>query len=429
MRRVRKLVALLLSLAMVLAMSGVAMATSGPATLSGGEVGGYTSPDSPTVQDKSVIIQKELKSDNSDNSVVNAPTMSYTYAITAATGGKTVTDDTSDHANGVAVSVATKPGVVTNLNYTTTLEWTPAEQLNEGSNIKNIVIDFDDVVFTEVGVYRYVITETYSDYASAGVTATTGTHTRYLDVYVKRNDSFTDGLTAAQWDIYGYVCLAADTNVSSATAKTNGFVEVLESSAGAGDGVDPDIYYTYNLTITKTVAGDNYLMNSHSKFPFTVKFENSTVSKNVLPIVSANSYATIGTALTADDINNITAHDPQIGHEGTVTYTGIPSGTKVTVFETNNQAGTTYSVTTTGGDTIFANTLVANPNNSGDVIVNAQTALVTNVSKAIEFTNTLSLISPTGLMFRYGPYVLILICGVVLLFLGVKFMRRNKEED
>ena len=320
--------------------------------------------------------------------------------------------------------------MVDNLSYTTSLTWAPSETLSDGSNVKNIVIDFSNVVFSGNGVYRYVITETPSAYGTTGVKETTGSHTRYLDVYVKKNDSsYTDGLTAAQWDIYGYVCLSTDGNVSPSTAKTNGFVAVAESSSGAGDGVDPDIYYSFNVTISKTVAGDNYLMTTHGKFPFTVKFENETVSGDVLPIVSANSYATTGTALTAGNINSITAHDPLIGHEGTVTYTGIPSGTKVTVFETNNQSGTTYSVTTTGGDTNLNNAAVAAPNASGNAVSNAQTALAANVSKTIAFTNTLTLISPTGLMFRYGPYVLILICGALLLFLGVKFTRRNKEED
>ena len=419
MRRVRKLVALLLSLAMVLAMSGMAMA----ATLTDGEVGGFAPDhvDNPQVQDKSVIIQKELKSDNSDDSTVNAPTMSYSYAITAAAGGNTVTDATGDHTSGVAVTVTTKPGEITNLSYTDSLAWSPAETLDEGSNYKSLTIDFSSVVFSGNGVYRYVITETPSTYATAGVKETTGNHVRYLDVYVKANSNYTNGATADEWDIYGYVCLTADTDVTTSTVKTNGFV--------GSTSYDPDIYYSFNVTISKTVAGDNYLMTTHGKFPFTVTFENATVSSAVLPIVSANNYATTGTALTAGNINDITTHNPQIGHEGSVTYTGIPSGTKVTVFETNDKTGTTYTVTTTGGDTNLANATVANPSNSGNAIANAQTALTANESKTIAFPNTLSLISPTGLMFRYGPYVLILLCGALLLFLGVKFTRRNKEEN
>lgn len=424
MKNIKKIGALVLAVVMIMAMSTTAFATG--ADLTGGEAGTWTAADTPIVQDKTINVKKELKSDNADDSTVNAPTMSYTYAITAATGGNTVVDATTDHANSTAVTVTTKPGITENLTYTTSLSWGPAETLTEGSNYKDIAINFSNVVFTGYGVYRYVITETPATYNIAGVTETTGTHVRYLDVYVKAADGYTDGTTAAQWDIYGYVCMAADSNVTTSTAKTNGFVEVAESSSGAGDGVDPDIYYSYNVTVSKTVSGDTYVQTTHAKFPFTVKFENATVTQNVLPIVSVNnsSYATVGTALTAGNINSITAHDPTIGHEGSVTYTGIPSGTKVTVFETNNQTGTTYSVTTTGGDTNLSAEAVSAPNNSGNAISNAQTALAANTSKTLAFTNTLSLISPTGVTLRIAPYALILAAGIIILLLA----RRRKEE-
>ena len=51
------------------------------------------------------------------------------------------------------------------------------------------------------------------------------------------------------------------------------------------------------------------------------------------------------------------------------------------------------------------------------------------VSHVIAVTNNLQNISPTGLMFRYGPYVLTLLGGILLLFLGVKFLRRSKKEN
>ncbi|MCR5352683.1 MAG: hypothetical protein K6D98_00075 [Clostridiales bacterium] len=444
MKQLKKLGALLLVLVITAAISVTVFAAAD--NLTDGVFGAFNPADTVTLSgDEAIIVLKELVSTNADASTVNAPTISYTYAITAATGGDTITDATSAHDPAASVTVTTKPGVTTGLSYTTSLSWTPAETLTDGSNYKNIEIDFSGVNFGAAGVYRYVITEKPANqttaanitaaYAAAGVTETTGTHVRYLDVYVKPSATYTGAQGADDWDVYGYVCFTNDNDIDatdtgsvepavSAAVKTNGFVEASSASVAA------DIYYSFNVTISKTVQGDTYLQATHAKFPFTVAFENATVTQNVLPIVSVNnaSYATVGTALTAGNINAITAHDPTIGHAGSVTYTGVPSGTKITVYETNNQVGTTYNVSTTGGDTNLTNESVANPNNSGNAIANAQTALVANTDETIAFTNSLLLISPTGYVARIAPYAMIFGGGIALLVLSKKYKREEEEE-
>ena len=441
MKQLTRIAALVLVIAVVTAMSATTVFAAAD-TLTNGVYGAFSTPDTPTVSsEEKILVVKELVSTNADASTVNAPTMSYNYEITAGSSGKEITDATSAHSPATSVTVETKAGITAGLSYTTSLAWTPAETLTDGSNYKNIEIDFSSVNFGAAGVYRYVITEKPANqttaanisaaYAAAGVTETTGTHVRYLDVYVKPSATYTGSQGADDWDVYGYVCFTNNNEIDAtdsstvepdvaAAVKTNGFV--------SASGANPDTYYTFNVTIDKTVSGDTYLMATHGKFPFTVAFENATVTANVLPIVTANSYATTGSALSAGDINAITAHDPTIGHQGTVTYTGIPSGTKVTVYETNNQTGITYSVSASGVDTNFTAESVANPNSSSSAIANAQTALVANSDKAFSFTNTLLLISPTGYVARIAPYTMILGGGIALLLLSRKHKREEEEE-
>lgn len=458
MRRVRKLVALLLSLAMVLAMSGMAMA----ATLTDGEVGGSTTfaTDNPQTQDKSINIKKELTVYNADETSINAPTVTYTYSITAGDAGVKITDATSDHANSTAVTVETKAGIIPNVKVTgssngtanatgvtagntatsvsDTISWTTGGTLTASEsgaqNYQNLNIDFSNVVFGAAGVYRYVITETVPSYAASGVTETTNTtnpHVRYLDVYVRPNPStFTDGLSAADWDIYGYVCLleneeitdAGDTSATGAV-KTNGFV------AGTNDGTAylADSYYTYNLTISKTVTNDNYAKATH-KFPFTVTFANGDITNDVLLSTSETG--------TVEDFTHDAGAPTWTGvakllSGGSIKYIGIPCGTSVQILETNDVTGVTYQVTTVidGATPGTIDAAVATGDTSTVASITTTAGVNDTVAHTIAIDNNLQTISPTGLMFRYGPYVLILLCGALLLFLGVKFMRRNKEEN
>ena len=215
MKNIKKISALVLALVMVLALTATALAD---VALDNGEVGGFTTADMPTVQDKTVILKKELTAYNLNETSIYAPAISYTYAVTAGDANISVTDAASDHAEGVgAVTVPTKAGITTGVTVTGTAEnviaWTNADTLTASTdgtaNTKDLKISFSNVVFTGPGVYRYVITETLTaqednTYVKTGVTETTipgyyedpvnhqvwhaatqGSHVRYLDVYVK----------------------------------------------------------------------------------------------------------------------------------------------------------------------------------------------------------------------------------------------------
>lgn len=286
---------------------------------------------------------------------------------------------------------------------------------------------------------------------------------------------------AGWWTIYGYVCISQQsvatdaggtTNVTPSTTKTNGFVDetVPDPSDPSGTGtVDntADQYHTYNLTIGKTLTGDATMENH--KFPFdatwaagtaTGTFQfivkttgNAEVTKTDVAAAAANAAGSSvnGTAVAAHmkvgGADAVTTADkdgtPKIPHNGTVEYIGIPQAAYATVTETNDVVGTTY--TTTAKETIgsaIATDVVFNAASTAALSSDKKTAttaqtktavyvetLTTGVptadsNYAVQFTNKLAIISPTGYAVRIAPYALMLAAGIVLFLL----MRRRRQE-
>jgi len=413
---------------------------------------------------EAVTINKVIKAYNTgtgDSIAINEPTATYTYTVTAVAvtdPAKTVTD-----ADGVQVNA--KEGIVPGLKVTSTtntagvtagndatnvavtLAYAPTAQFNASKNgvenTKTVTFDFSNVVFTQgTGVYRYLITETVNAYTTAGIVEGSTGHVRYLDVYVKQApaDTFASDSIANKdkWDVYGFA-LFAPTNANIASAlgegiyKTTGFVADQSKTA--------DAYYTYNVTITKNLVNDSF-NNSH-KFPFKVDFTNTSVTANVLPIVSTAATTETVPSLTAGNINDMDVDETSgmaIANGGSVKFTGIPAGTTLKIDEKNDVTGTTYTVTTTStGSAAFVNYSNLNvvsgwaadvANNDNDVTVTLATkANGDNMSNdsdvAVTFTNTLTNISPTGVTLRYAPYLAMMGAGIVALPLSL----RKKEEE
>ena len=461
MKAFKKIGALILAGAMVLGMSVTTFA-EGEVTLTNGEVGGSSTfaTDKPQSQSKSIKIAKELTVYNVDETTINAPTITYAYEVTAGSPGISITDAASDHENSTPVTVATKAGNLTGLKVNGTvgvtgnIAWSPTETVTANTtgaeNLKYLTIDFSDVVFGAAGVYRYVITETphsgVDTYAATGVTETTSAtnpHVRYLDVYVRPATSgFTNGTVAADWDIYGYVCMleseeitdAGDTATTGAV-KTNGFV------SGTNDSTAylADQYYTYNVTVSKTVTNDAYAKATHA-FPFTVLFTNATITQPV--DISSSTTGTAGgftdptsAALSANTTKGILT----LKDSSSVKYIGIPNGTQIEVYETNDVAGVTYQVTTTTDGASSAQVDVAVIDGTTPTTAVAQAAtkeayqstkttitptvdVDDDVAHTIAIDNNLQLISPTGVVLRVAPYALMLAAGIALLLIA----RRRK---
>ena len=444
--------AIALAVIMVMAMSIPAFAADADMSGKDGVIGNFTQPDTPTVQGSAVLLYKEITAFNKEASTVKAPTITYNYTIAPGTAGALVKDagGATLHAGGDPVQVAVKAGLTgatisgsaDGTNFTSgKIELTPSITLTTADagakNTFKLKADFSGVSWTGAGVYRYVITETTTaaQKNAAGIADGTSTETRYLDVYVK------DGATAGTYEVYGYVCFQTlgdidGTQSASVTkaAKTEGFVADNGGSAGT-TALTADQYYTFNVTVSKTLTGDQ--ANKNHQFPFNVDFTNASVTA----VIGLDQTTVTGGGITAPlptpaAVSSLDVTGLKMADGASVKYIGVPVGvtaaTTVAVYEKNDVTGTIYksSYKIDGGTEAGAKSISwettgdANKSNTA-TISNITAGADDDVAHTIAFTNALELISPTGLVLRFAPYALMLAAGVVLLLI----FRRRREED
>ena len=131
-----------------------------------------------------------------------------------------------------------------------------------------------------------------------------------------------------------------------------------------------------------------------------------------------------------------------------IVYKGIPAGVDVDVYETNDVNGVTYTVDTYVNDAASVKTdnvdwtttpteaiAQATTKNSYESIKATvdtdkytDTAAGTTAKQTLAITNTLLLISPTGVVMRVAPYALILGAGLMLLLISRKRKVAIEEE-
>ena len=413
-RILRKVASIFVATAMVAALGVSAMAAGMPDT---GIEEGTTVGES---VGNSITLYKGIMPYNSDNLEINAPTISYSFSIAAGEADQEIID-------AAGVKVKTKAGVTGGVSIdSSTCAWTNNDTMTPGTlSTKPFTITFANNVFTSAGVYRYVITDetTAATLAAAGVTRDTNNYdgTRYLDVYVKED--------SGSFVIYGYVCFTTqvdpldDTQGKAAenAVKTQGFVN-KGGESGTGTDTTCDAYYTYNVTVGKTLVNDTE--HNGNKFPFKVTFSNSTITQNIKLSSDISGTADLQAELASASINGLES-TANIAHGGTVKYIGIPCGTTVDVFETNNVSTAAYTSECSGADATV-NSKVISYNEASETASVECTADAEGTSKTVTFTNTLALISPTGVALAILPFVILFTFGVGFLVAGTA---KRKEDE
>lgn len=282
---------------------------------------------------------------------------------------------------------------------------------------QNVVVNLDGVTFDEPGVYRYVLTEE----TQTSPYSNTSSNPLYLDVYIV-NDSGTN------LKIEGYV-LHSDNNAPASNA-TAGTAET--SGNTKADGFENE-YDTKNITVSKTVRGNQASKDKY--FKFTVSISNAIAGDKYVVSYADDSNASTAdgnadTSITANPnaattvINeNVTQPtELTVGSNGTVSQIFyLQDGQSIVIRGLGK--GVTYTVTEAPED--YKPTLnISDTNATISDVVNATGNLNDNVTAA--YTNTREGVIPTGVLLTIAPFAIgILLFGALIIFIIAKRRRNN----
>lgn len=365
--------------------------------------------------DTTITIPKGVTFINEDAVTSNGPgiTFSYTVAPASVTAGQYTVKDADGHITSV------NPGPAAGLSLdSSTLTFGANETFTTSAAgveaTKNLSLSVDTSAFTKPGVYRYVITDTTAkaDLFAAGITRDDNYQTtRFIDVFIKRDAS-------NNFVVAGYALKttndSTDGSTDPATPKDPGFV----SSSDVEDGTpaDTDRYETYNVTVTKQVAGT--MGDVEHEFPFAITVANQgkafkSAKGNVATASAATAATTtaLSTALKHGETYTIVGLSPKATfsvvetNDTTDLYTVTVAGSSQAIQVTENASAKTYSIAAGAVSTYDTDNSASSVNDLGDE---------TNYS-AVTYTNTLEEVSPTGLVLRYGPFMILFAAALVIL--------------
>lgn len=455
----KKIWALVLAVVMIMTMTAIGFAAGDAGrTVPGTATNTYTGTNNANAisvaNGTTIPLTKSIVFSNINNSNVYEPNITYTYTVTPETIDEstyTVTDSTpltgyvhpgvANGVTGVSIQFGTTVGGEDTTAVTTTAAGVEVERT------ANLSVDITK--FTKPGIYRYKIVETSSPatVTEVGLTARDSEYNpdRYLDVYIHYVDHDNDPSTPEVLKMYGAVIFkstaetAGQDNITTRTTKTTGY----EPSATSGDLKDDatvDRYTTYDIIVKKTVDGS--MADKNHEFPFFVTVSNTINGAKFS--YTADGSETFTGATVASGVGTLTSTSLQIGsdaktssltlkHNDQITIKGIPSNQTTDLAIVVKEFNDTYdsytpSVSATSG-TISMTTGTAMTAQSGfDVTTSFAIKANDTKNQTITLNNNLTEISPTGVVLRVAPYVMILVAGIALLILAKKRKPAKDEE-
>lgn len=339
------------------------------------------------------VVTINQKIDMTGSTDASVPSVTFTYTVAA-----------NETVEGADASVPAYAGITNGVTAT-------AAVFGDGDDVKgsdNTVtetfnVDFTNVTWTGVGVYRYKLT--YSK-DNAAVTVPSD-DARYLDVYVGNDDA--DGYKVL------YYVLTSDGGALKYNTNTGAY-----NYDSKTDGFTAD-YDTYTLTVKKYITGD--MANLGDTFNFGINFTN-------LPD---------GVQLNKDgqdiDGTNDSFITDTLGNGGTIVISGIPAvakdGTAISYtvseqFATSKGYNTKYEVNTDvkawQGDNAKE---ILGVDQNGTTTMMSEAQNMSTSGNVIEFNNNKESVTPTGIVMNVAPYALLVVIAAAGCFV---FLRKRRED-
>lgn len=384
-RNVSKILAIVMTLALVMSFAAVSAAAVDYTATDGGETS----------------FQKNLVVD----STAQIPNVEFEFTIEAGTPVAGGADNALEIKAGPVTASAPTITTAAFTSGMATTAGTPADDTDTTKKfaVANVEIDLTGVTFTAPGVYRYVITEQAN--TLSGVTNDANA-VRYLDLFVFPNEDHPEELEVTTYSLRdtatNFERVQDQDNpgqfkyqyVTNPTVKTSGYTNELE---------------TVDLEFTKAITGNQADKNKQFKFTLDVTDANPgvyTVEVSRDAVVKEDSNVTAN-----EGVYTIT-----VGADGTCTaYFYLADGDTVKVNDLPK--GYSYSVTEDAEDyeSTAANVpSYTDPYTGSDVQADAATS----------YTNDRTGIIPTGVIIMIAPFVIgLLVFGAIILYMSSKRRR------
>lgn len=348
------------------------------------------------------------------------PGVTYTYTLSEV---ESVSENISNDNGTVAVKPSKDTIVAASDVMTATATFSAGSSL-DGSNpatgvsstTSQVTFDLtstgDSKVlnFSEVGIYKYTLTQAMTSPADSEPNAEDFKNTkitRSVYLYVART-------AAGQYEVTGAV-MVNDAQYDKSKKSDGNIINYYMLSGDPDEPGTTPVVLTNKVVVTNTITGA--MGDMTDKFVYTIKVQNASDTTKSYKYVVKNGDSQVAT--------------------GTLT-----SGTEAELKDTNS-LGNNYTITIYGldKDDTYTITRVTENDNRGYTVTNTSDVDATNVATGelelvadgngalqaanITFTNERNAIAPTGLVMNVAPYVLLVLVAAGA---GYVFLRKREED-